>query len=109
MKDENYEHCKSIADELDKIASGESFDEDGERVTMVDYFREYLDVFYIVNSKKEYMSCRVLVAYGGPSIYINTYNGKVELYWWFETAEAELTREAIEAIDELFEMIYETA
>jgi len=40
-----------------------------------------------------------LVAFGGPNIYVDTFTGKVELYWWTERAEWNLEREAIEEID----------
>lgn len=47
-----------------------------------DYLSEVLDIEYICNSKKEYLGARILVAFGGPNIWINTRTEQVEGYWW---------------------------
>lgn len=47
-----------------------------------DYLSDVLDIEYIVDSKKEYLGARVLVAFGGPNIWINTRTQQVEGYWW---------------------------
>lgn len=73
-----------------------------ETATMYDYFSDCLDYDYLVNSEREYKAVRVLVAWGGPSIYVDTINGKVTLDWWGESGEAYLESEAVDAIDELF-------
>ena len=54
----------------------------GETQTAFDYLQDVLDIEYIVNSKKEYLGARVLVAFGGPNIWINTRTKQVEGYWW---------------------------
>ena len=64
---------------------------------------KYLDVEYITDAQKNYKACRVMIAAGGPTIYLNTWTGKVELYWWNEYAEAYLDREVIDEIDATFE------
>jgi len=56
--------------------------EHGETQTAFDYLQDALDIEYIVNSKKEYLGARVLVAFGGPNIWINTRTKQVEGYWW---------------------------
>ena len=71
-----------------------------ESVGFYDYFESALDIDYITNSKKEYKACRIMVAFGGPNIYVNTWERKVELYWWTETASFPLSNEACSAIDE---------
>ena len=53
-----------------------------EDVGAYDYLDDVLDIEYIVNSKREYLGARVLVAFGGPNIWINTRQGIVEGYWW---------------------------
>jgi hypothetical protein len=40
------------------------------------------------------------VAYGGPTIYIDTDSGDVELYWWNERARYPLSSSARDAVDE---------
>lgn len=46
-----------------------------------EYLADVLDIEYVVNSKHEYLGARVLVAFGGPNIWINTRTNQVEGYW----------------------------
>ena len=133
---ENREHCKAIADRLEAITEGRLYkcpecgeyvednnlfckcgcqvdliggeDHDGwEAVSFYDYFENALDIDYIVNSSKEYKACRIMVAFGGPNIYVNTWERKVELYWWTESASFYLNSETCNAIDSWAEEYYE--
>ena len=80
---------------------GAAFEESElEAASIYDYFESALDIDYITNSKKEYKACRIMVACGGPNIYVNTWERKVELHWWNEHAEMGLTVDACNAIDE---------
>ena len=137
MKNENFEHCKGIARDLERVTNGEIYrcplcggyvhlpdgleeDEarcpDCERFSASDKWEmvslsEWLedgiyDTEYTVDSRKEYRAVRIMVACGGPNIYINTRSGDVELYWWTESARYAMTRDVIDAIDELFEELY---
>ena len=74
---------------------------------MSDYFENCLGVDYLVNQDKEYLHCSACVAYGGPNIYVNTYDGEVQLYWWGSNAKANLSEEAIRAVDDFFEELYD--
>ena len=47
-----------------------------------DYLQDALDIQYIVDGNKEYLGARILVAFGGPNIWINTQSKQVEGYWW---------------------------
>lgn len=47
-----------------------------------DYLENALDIEYVSSSRGGYLGARILVAYGGPSIWINTRNRQVEGYWW---------------------------
>lgn len=83
---------------------GATFEESElETVSFYDYFENALDIDYITNSKKEYKACRIMVACGGPNIYINTWERKVELYWWTESGSFYLSSDACNAIDECME------
>ena len=53
-----------------------------------DWLSDVLDIEYIVNSKKEFLGARVLVAFGGPNIWVNTRTNQVEGYWWADSAKA---------------------
>ena len=137
----NREHCKSIAETLDKIAAGElitcqecgeyidttrggvydaendsfvcphcgaAFDEsDTEYVSMYDYFQEYYNLEWRLDSNKEYKSVSVMIACGGPNIYVDTGSCKVELCWWGSNAEYLLSYAARDAIDEMFSELWE--
>ena len=128
MRNKHDEHCKSIADTLEAIADGRMYkcpecgeyvednnlfcecgcqvdlvgseeSEGWEPVSFYDYFENMLDIDYITNSEKEYNACRIMVACGGPNIYINTWERKVELYWWNESGSMWLTSGTCNAID----------
>lgn len=130
---ENREHCKSIAETLDKIVLGELYlcrecgeyttieiDEhitqpdvyrmdccghetewEPEQVSLYDWLEGALDIEYRVGSDKEYRSARFMVAFGGPTIYIDTASGMVELYWWTDRASYPLRGEVVAELDEI--------
>lgn len=86
---------------------GKTVEEDDlEPVDLFDYFSDVLDIEYRIGSDKKYRSVRLLVAYGGPNIYIDTASGSVELYWWTERASYRLTDDAVKAIDRTFEELF---
>ena len=39
------------------------------------------DIRYLVSSDKSFLGSEILVAGGGPTIWVNTYTGYVEGYW----------------------------
>ena len=129
---ENKMHCKAIADQLEAIAEGRLYKcpecgeyvEDNnlfcscgcqvdiigsedcdawEPVSFYDYFQDALDIDYITNSKKEYKACRIMIAWGGPNIYVNTWERKVELYWWTDSAEFYLSSDVCNQINDYME------
>tara|TARA_R100001443_G_scaffold13550_1_gene23565 strand:+ start:156 stop:542 length:387 start_codon:yes stop_codon:yes gene_type:complete len=50
-----------------------------------DYLDDIYDYKFIVDSNKNYQGARICVAYGGPNIFINTFNKQVEGYWGGDT------------------------
>lgn len=69
------------------------------------YLDDALDIQYIVNGSKEYIAARILVAFGGPDIWINTQTKTVEGYWWNDSAFASYYNDAMDidgACEELF-------
>jgi len=95
------EHVQSIARRISEA----DFDlnDDGEELSAFDYLQSALDIEYIVNSKREYLGARVLVAFGGPNIWINTRTGTVDGHWWGDSATASFT-DAIGLDDALSEL-----
>ena len=127
--EENRSHCKHIAQTVEAYANGEYFRcpecgeeyhtpenlgdkfkcphcgeviefNDLEFLGIWDYMSDILDIDYVVSRDREYRSCKILVAWGGPNIYIETASAMVKLYWWTEYAEYPLSYEARDAIDE---------
>lgn len=132
---ENWEYCKSISNELDSYVDenysycpycgekvyipdtvGDKFKcyhcgtvddvENYERLSLYDYMEDVLDIDFIINSQKEYLACRICVAYGGPSVYIDTDEKAVCLYWWSDSAKYYLRSDTVTAVDEWAEEYY---
>lgn len=73
---------------VNTLANGfdEELNEDGQEFNAFDYLRDVLDIQWTVSSdKKTYIGARILVAFGGPNIWINTVTNKVEGYWWADS------------------------
>lgn len=87
---------------------GATFDEcDLEAVSFYDYFTDnILDAEFRIGSDREYRSIRIMVAYGGPNIFIDTQAGAVQLFWWTDRAEYPIDRDTVNAIDEWAEEWY---
>jgi predicted RNA-binding Zn-ribbon protein involved in translation (DUF1610 family) len=128
-RDENWEHCKHISDELDKYADGimytcpdcgqviEMPDDVGDKyrcpccgcvdevdeynqLSMYDFFVDTYDIEYRCDGSREYRSACIMVACGGPNIYIDTGSSAVELYWWTESAKYHLRSDTKDAVDD---------
>jgi predicted RNA-binding Zn-ribbon protein involved in translation (DUF1610 family) len=130
QEDENRAHCRHIAEEIDAYAAGElkrcpdcgeihrrDWDDiadafrcpncgsvgsvdDWETLSLWEFFSDAYDIEYRCDSRKEYRSVRIMVACGGPNIYIDTASKDVELYWWTESARYPISYDAVEIIDE---------
>jgi hypothetical protein len=108
MSEEVKNHVKSIAENLtnppmDEWNEGRDIESEGE-FSAFDYLQDALDIEYIVNSKKEYLGARVLVAFGGPNIWIDTRTKTVEGHWWGNSAFASFQDNLglDDALEELF-------
>ncbi len=132
VKNKNISHCKEIARGLEKYVNGEMYKcsecgeefEDNnlfcpncniqidliegnhEQLSLYDYFNDIYNIEYRVDGKKEYKSISLMVACGGPNIYVNTGSKKVELYWCGDYAEYGLTNNVCEAVDDFGEEMY---
>lgn len=85
------QHVASIARILSEGFPDDETNADGEPMSAFDYLSDALDIEYIVNGKGEYLGARVLVAFGGPNIWIDTRRGIVEGAWWGDHATASFT------------------
>lgn len=87
MSDDLKNHVQSIADKLSNGFTDDDVNYDGEPMSAFDYLQDALDIEYIVNGKGEYLGARVLVAFGGPNIWVNTRTKTVEGAWWSDRAD----------------------
>lgn len=71
-----------------------------EQCGLYDYFENVLDIEYRVDSdRKTLRSVSLMVACGGPNIYIDTAKKAVLLYWWTDRAEYPLSYDVCNEID----------
>lgn len=81
------DHVQQIADKLTN-GFGDELNFDNQPLDAFDYLQDALDIEYIVNKDRNYLGARILVAFGGPNIWVNTRTKLVEGYWWGEYAKA---------------------
>ena len=68
-------------DDIDSGYADACMYEAGDMMSGFDYLQDALDIEYVCGSDKRYLGARVLVAFGGPNIWINTRTKQVEGYW----------------------------
>ena len=72
----------------------------------MEWLRDVLDIRYIVNSEGQFISAQVLVAFGGPNIWVNFDTKTVEGYWGGDRATAYFTDEL--GIEDALEELWST-
>jgi hypothetical protein len=100
---ENREYCKRIAEELTAIYNGEVLNDDGDTMTLYDYFSDVLDFEYTITSKREYKSVKAWITLGGPNVWIDTNTASIRLAWGADREEYPLDYEVNREIDFIFE------
>jgi len=70
--------CKDIAQE---ITDGLKIDDTSGTGTVTEWMEDVYDIRYLVDSRKEYMGAELLVAGGGPTIWVDTWRGQVKGWW----------------------------
>ena len=74
--------CKNIADSISEpqqITDGETGEKREE--TAHDWMEDVYDIRYIVDREKRYFSAELLVAGGGPTIWVSLNEMEVQGYW----------------------------
>lgn len=100
------EHCNVVEEESEsgetvyKCSCGCTTEYEPEQLSVWDWAEDILDIEYRCGSDKAYRSVRILVAFGGPNIYIDTATKRVELYWWTDYASYLISHEAAAALDD---------
>jgi hypothetical protein len=112
MTIDNQKTVRRIAAEIDygrrfdEWREPECEDDHGRLMTGFEWLEDVLDIEWVLNSSFEYRSARVLVAFGGPNIWVDFGAKRVELYWWGDEARAYFYHDAM-GIDEALEELYE--
>ena len=113
------DYADSIAREIEaNVAAGHPFGistedepildrEIGEEGTAMDYLSDVLDIHYVVTSDRQYRSARVCIAFGGPTAWINTRTGQLEVTWWSEPVYRNLPGDFIDGLDDALEELWE--
>ncbi len=83
---------------------GEQIEEtEVEPASLWDYIcnAEFYNTDYVLDSNKELQAVRLMITCGAPNVYINTWDKRVELFWWSESGEAYLPAEICEWITDV--------
>lgn len=96
-KTRNQAHVDSIRDGLVEAYNGEDFNE-----YVLDMLEGCYNIEYRISADRETVtSVEIMVACGGPNIYIDTKDREVQLRWWGSRADACIPNEVCEAINEI--------
>ena len=77
-----------------------------EKLSIWDFLDNTYDIEYRIDASRQYKSVRIMVAGGGPNIFLDTKEKAVQLYWgWTETSYP-LSYKACEVIDDYCEEQY---
>jgi len=61
-----------------------------------EYVSDVLDVDWVLDQNRGFKGARLLVAFGGPNIWVNTDRQTVEGYWWGNSFTASYNRDAMD-------------
>lgn len=104
--EENRKYLEGIKNELLSIYNGEAENEEGEEMSLYDWFSDVLDYEITLNSMMEYISCKIYVTLGGPNVWIDTAEQEVKLEWGTDRESIWLPSEICEELDSIVEELY---
>jgi hypothetical protein len=99
-------HCEMIARQIETGEydfDAESSDDDGPNA--FDYLSDALSIEYVVTASKEYNGAIVLVAFGGPNIWIDTRWKEVRGAWWGDSCTIPYRRDEL-GLDDALETLF---
>ena len=117
---ENLERCKYLAEKIDAIHDGlayhspddyddvivvDDFDDvpaDVDEVTLGEFLADNYNVEYRVGQNLDLRSVSIMLACGGPNIWVDTDSGCVELYWGTEHEQYPISWGARQEIEDYF-------
>ena len=74
--------CKDIADDITNPKEIPDIDNEPRTETASSWMEGVYDIRYLVDREKKYLGCELMVAGGGPTIWVNTWTKEVEGSWW---------------------------
>jgi len=117
---------EDIAEHLDDIAAGalyenehgeyvrvmnpEAISEDDEltEVSIYDYLDDNFGCWFLLDWDLEVIGGRIMVAFGGPNIYIDASAEEVQQYWGFSVEKTPLTSDAVALVIDYLKEVYES-
>ena len=109
MSDQIKSHVLSIINDLNRGYAGYGTEDDnGEYQDAFQYLEEVLDINWVLNNDKTLKGARLLVAFGGPNIWIDTSKGTVEGNWWGDSftgvydTDSEFANDLSEALETIY-------
>lgn len=118
-KEMQREQVRRIAEELDAVNEGRAFcfdddpyeiryllkgffriPENAEYAGFGDYFDETYNEHFVIDRSGELQGVRLMVACGGPSVWVDTYNEEVISHWGSDTERYPLLTSTAEAIND---------
>lgn len=91
------ESCiECVADLNDETTCPECGHDNPDILSGFDYISDVLDVNWILDSNREFKGARLLVAFGGPNIWINTDTQTVEGHCWGDSFTASYNSDAMD-------------
>tara|TARA_R100000697_G_scaffold72942_1_gene85391 strand:- start:60 stop:455 length:396 start_codon:yes stop_codon:yes gene_type:complete len=103
--------CKKIADDISEKAITRyngwetDHDEDDEGTLATRFMDHVYDIEWIMHQDKTYKAARLLVAGGGPNIWVNLQRNVVQGYWWDDYYEHNFQDNI--GLDQYLEEIYD--
>lgn len=95
-----WEYAKRVAEEAEAYYNGTT-NEEGEEVSLYDYFAEALDYEVILTSNRTVKSVRLYVTLGGPTCWIDTEEHAVVCHWGTEKAEWGIDWDLCDELEEI--------
>lgn len=97
---------EDVRDEYDELKEQLREIEDAGASNLYEYFEDFLDVEYTIDGRGDYLGVCVWICVGGPGIWVDTRDRAVKLAWGSDRAEAYITSDVVDAIDDIFEEYY---
>lgn len=103
--------CEYIAEDVTKMVNDpetwmkENYVDEDYCYHISAWMDDAMDIEMFIGFNGTYRGARIMVAYGGPNIYVNTRTGTVDGYWGSEQASVEIPSEVCEALDEYIDDI----